>query len=111
MDGLQGVIRSADGMGGHVCGCHCLACGTGSRAGRIVPSDLAGCRMGVKRGLAHVRHPEYAGAYPFPERFNGFPGPVVFRVFFLKIWQYALNAVNCPGGQGFMAGFSHEPCK
>jgi len=70
--------------------------GAGSGAGRVVSSRFASGRMGRKRSLARIDHPEHARARPRPPRFNGRPGAMVFRVILLKVRQYPLSAIAGP---------------
>jgi hypothetical protein len=47
-DGGGGVPGGGDGMGRDMGGCHCMACGTGGRTGRIILSNITGSCMSCK---------------------------------------------------------------
>jgi hypothetical protein len=89
-------------------GGHRLPRGPGSGASRIILSDFAGGRVSLKGGFADIRHPEYPRPHPFSERNNGISRPMVVREFLLKMRQDALNAINRPGGKGFLVCYFYK---
>ncbi len=108
MDGLYGIVRSADAMGGDMGSCHRLTCGPGRRASGIILSYLASSSMRCQRSLAYLSHLKHPGIYPCLECFECIPRAMVFWIFFLKIGQNTLNTINGPGAQGRMVGSSRK---
>ena len=93
------INGSGDCMTGNMCGRHRLPCGTGSGAGRIILCDLTRSRMGVKRSLAYIGHPENARSCPRTYRFDGFSRTIITRFSLFKIWQHTLGTVRRPDRQ------------
>jgi hypothetical protein len=94
----DGIDRTSQGMRGNVGCCNGLARSMGS-GDRILVLRVAGCSVGIERGFAYVRHPEYSGLCPSPARFYGVPGPVVMRAVLLKIQKDMFSAIRSPERQ------------
>ena len=84
MRGVTGNMRGGGGMTGRTCG----------GPSRSI-FGVAGGSMGGQRGSPCLAN-GYLVMRPGPPCFNSFPGPVISRVFFFKVWKHPLGAVSGP---------------
>jgi len=93
---FKSIVSTAEGVLWNMRRSHRLACGTRSKTSCVIFFRCAGGGMSCKRSSAYLRQLKHACANPCSACFDGFAGPVVFRVRFLKKRKHSFDTVRSP---------------